>query len=183
MEALKLLTIAEAEQQLPHGYRWELIDGQLYDMSAPSTNHQRIVEYLSRKIGNYIEDHNGQCEVLPAPYDVQLDANDDRTKLQPDVIVVCDPNKLTRKRCIGAPDWVVEVVSPTSQSRDYLLKMRKYQAAGVREYWTINPELDEIRVYRFAESGTDFTAFKFESIIKVGIYPDLYIDFSKCRIK
>ena len=120
-------TIADVEA-LPEGTRAELIDGEIfYNMAAPTVVHQEIVGFLTRKIGNYIESNNGKCKVYPAPFDVQLSANDKYNLVQPDVTVVCDRDKLSNgKRCIGAPDWVIEVVSPSTENNDYIRKLMKY---------------------------------------------------------
>ena len=98
---------------LPEGSRAELIDGQIYYMAPPSTKHQRILSFLHLEIGNYIRARNGECEVFPAPFAVFLFA-DDSKYLEPDISVVCDKNKLNDHGCNGAPDWVIEIVSPSS---------------------------------------------------------------------
>lgn len=168
-------TVADMEA-LPESTRAELIDGVIYDMAAPTIAHQRIVGFLTVEISLYIRSKGGKCEVFPAPFDVQLD-KDEYTLVQPDISVICDKDKLSNgKRCIGAPDWVIEVVSPSSDTSDYKLKLFKYQAAGVREYWIIDPDAERISVFRF-ESDT-FQILPFTATVKSGIYPDLEINFS-----
>lgn len=117
MTHIKKYTIKDIDA-LPDGQRAELIDGQIYNMSAPNTKHQRLVMYLSNSIFNYIETNNGDCEVFPAPFAVFLDA-DDKTYVEPDISVICDPEKLTDKGCNGAPDWIIEIVSQSSRYMDY----------------------------------------------------------------
>ena len=96
---------------LPDGKRAELIDGQLYYMAPPNTKHQRILSFLHLEIGNYIRENKGTCEVFPAPFAVFLSA-DNSKYLEPDISVICDINKLNDHGCHGAPDWVIEIVSP-----------------------------------------------------------------------
>ena len=103
---------------LPEGQRAELIDGQIYMMVTPSMVHQRIVMRLSATIWDYIRSHNGDCEVFPAPFAVFLNA-DDKTYVEPDISVICDNNKLNDKGCNGAPDWIIEIVSPSRRARDF----------------------------------------------------------------
>ena len=129
---------------LPEGKRAELIDGQIYDMAPPGRIHQELVQQLSRTIGNYIADHKGTCKVYPAPFAVFLN-QDDKTYVEPDISVICDNGKLDDRGCNGAPDWVIEIVSQSSQRMDYLTKLFKYRTAGVREYWIIKEPVKYIR--------------------------------------
>lgn len=153
---------------LPDGQRAELIDGQIYYMEPPGLAHQRIVSYLHSKIYSYIERNAGSCEVLPAPFAVFLNDEDDTTYLEPDISVVCDRGKLDEKGCHGAPDWVIEVVSASSRPRDYIRKMVKYNMAGVREYWIVDPEKEITTVYQFDKETMEQYAFGNE--VPVGIY-------------
>ena len=164
---------------LPEGQRAELIDGKLYMMATPSMIHQRIVMELSYKIRDYIEQHNGSCEVFPSPFAVFLNA-DDKIYLEPDISVICDKDKLTDEGCKGAPDWIIEIVSPTSRPRDYGKKLFMYRTACVREYWIVDPERNLIMQYNFEHDIiSDHT---FSDRIKSGIYEDFEIDFSKIKI-
>ena len=106
---------------LPEGTRAELIDGKFYDMAPPSRIHQEISYQLSRVIGNYIAEKGGNCKVYPAPFAVNLDA-DDKDWVEPDISVICDPNKLTNRGCSGAPDLIIEIASPASSKMDYIKK-------------------------------------------------------------
>ena len=164
---------------LPDGERAELIDGQIFYMAPPSTKHQRILHYFDRTIGNYIQSKSGSCEVFPAPFAVFLN-EDDRTCVEPDISVICSPEKLTDKGCAGAPDWIIEIVSPGSRRMDYYTKLFKYRTAEVREYWIVDPEKNRITVYNFESEDT--TEYTFADLVKAGIYEDLSIDFSQLTI-
>lgn len=160
---------------LPDHRRAELIDGQIYDITPPSRKHQRIAGELFATIRNYIKQNNGTCEVNIAPFAVFLNGND-TNYVEPDISVVCDLGKLNDKGCTGAPDWMIEIVSPSSRRMDYFIKLFKYRTAGVREYWIVDPEKNRITTYNFeSEDTNDYT---FTDSVKVGIYEDLYIDFS-----
>ena len=153
---------------LPDDVRAELIDGVLYDMATPSTYHQIIAGSIYTQLSNHIKSHNGACLPFIAPTDVQLDC-DNKTMVQPDVFVICDPSKLTKARIYGAPDFVVEVLSQSDWHRDIVLKLRKYRLAGVREYWIVMPENRKVLVYFFEESPYS-EEFTFEDDIPVNIW-------------
>ena len=106
---------------MPDGQRAELIDGQVYNMAPPSRIHQEISYQISRLLGNYIESNGGKCRVYPPPFAVNLDA-DDKDWAEPDISLICDPNKLTDRGCSGAPDLIFEIVSPSSRRMDYIIK-------------------------------------------------------------
>lgn len=162
---------------LPEGERAELIDGQIYDMAPPSYKHQKLVSEFTQSIGQYIKAHNGSCEVIPAPFAVFLN-QDDRTYVEPDISVICDHNKLSDRGCEGAPDFIIEIVSPGTQKRDYGIKLFKYRNAGVREYWIVNPAKKIVNVYCFDdEENTDL--YSFEDNIPVGIYPGFSINIQE----
>ena len=165
---------------LPDGQRAELIDGELYMMATPSRIHQRIVMELSFRIRDFIGRKNGDCEVYPSPFAVFLNA-DDKNYLEPDISVICDKGKLTDEGCNGAPDWIIEVVSPSSRPMDYNKKLFKYRTAGVREYWIVDPERNLITVYNFEHD--EMTDYAFSEKVKAGIYEDLEIDFSGISIE
>ncbi len=131
---------------LPEGQRAELIDGQIYMMAPPNTNHQRLSYAIARKISNYIDKKNGECEVFLAPFAVFLN-KDDRNYVEPDISVICDKNKLDERGCNGAPDWIIEITSPSNPQNDYGIKLFKYRTAGVREYWIVNPQKNSVMVY------------------------------------
>lgn len=152
---------------LPEGTRAELIDGDMYMLAAPGRTHQRILGSMYRKISDYIDVNNGSCEVDIAPFAVFLN-EDDRTYVEPDISVVCDPSKLDERGCNGALDWIVEIVSPGSKRMDYFTKLFKYRIAGVREYWIVDPEKEKVMVYLF-DCG-DASMYDFTDEIPVGIY-------------
>ena len=160
---------------LPEGQRAELIDGVVYDMAPPSRIHQITLNYINMQIYNYIEKNNGTCEVNVAPFAVFLN-KDNKNYVEPDISVISDPNKLTDKGCIGAPDWIIEIVSPSSRRMDYMIKLFKYRTAGLREYWIVDPMRNRVTVYNFeTEDNAEYTL---SDRVKVGIYEDLEIDFS-----
>ncbi|MCD7884077.1 MAG: Uma2 family endonuclease [Lachnospiraceae bacterium] len=176
--ARERLYTVEDIADLPDGQRAELIDGVIYDMSTPSRQHQKISMALATAIQNYIAAQKGNCEVYAAPFAVFLDQND-YNYFEPDITVVCDPSKLSDRGCEGVPDWIIEIVSPSTQSRDYGIKLFKYRMAGVREYWIIDQRENRIAVYDF-ENDSMYKAYTFSEQVPVGIYDgDLQIDFSK----
>lgn len=169
MEALRkedIYTIKDI-YALPDGERAELIDGQIYYMAPPSWKHQRISGKLHQKIANYIDSNHGQCEILAAPFAVFLN-NDEKNYFEPDISVICDISKLDEKGCHGAPDWIIEIVSPSSKARDYLAKLFKYRTAGVREYWIVDPDKHMTTVYSFEKDTVE--QYDFGEEIPVGIY-------------
>lgn len=161
---------------LPEGERAELIDGQLYSMAPPSFHHQKLVGEFYRILKNFIEANSGTCEVIPAPFAVNLDS-DDKTWVEPDVSVVCDRSKIGDNRCSGAPDLIIEVVSPSSRKMDYSTKNSLYANAGVREYWIVDPDKERTTVYHFEEDAAP-TIFSFDQDIPVGIFPGLKINIA-----
>ena len=160
---------------LPEGERAELIDGQIYYLAAPTRTHQRILLSLSRKIADYIDSKNGNCEIYPAPFAVYLN-EDDYNYLEPDISVICDPSKLDEKGCHGAPDWIIEIASTGSRSMDYYKKLFKYRTAGVREYWIVDPERKLVTIYNFEKEIMD--QYSFGEDVSVGIYEGFSIRIS-----
>ena len=158
--------------ELPDGERAELIDGKIYYMAPPGMEHQRLVHHFDREIGNYIQGRHGDCEMFPAPFAVFLSDND-RNYVEPDISVICDRNKITEKGCLGAPDWIVEIVSPGSRKMDYYKKLFKYRTAGVREYWVVDPGRAVVTVYSFEQDNME--EYSFGENVPVGIYGDFWI--------
>ncbi len=152
---------------LPEGERAELIDGKIYYMAPPSTRHQRIISDIHYRIKDYIIKNNGECEVLPAPFAVFLN-KDNKNYVEPDISIICDKDKITDKGCHGAPDWVIEIISPGNKEMDYFKKLFKYQAAGVREYWIVDSTKEIVMVYRFEKETME--EYSFGENIPVGIY-------------
>ena len=152
---------------LPDGERAELIDGHIYYMAPPSTKHQRLLTYIITEINLYIRESDGDCEVFPAPFAVFLEGND-KNYVEPDISVVCDRDKITDYGCNGAPDWVIEIVSPSSRKMDYFKKLFKYRTSGVREYWVVDAEKELVTVYDFVHD--DMEEYSFGADVPVGIY-------------
>lgn len=159
---------------LSEGDRAELIDGQLYAMAPPSLKHQKLISEFTQIIGNYIKSHGGGCEVIPAPFAVNLDA-EDKNWVEPDISVICDKKKLTDRGCTGAPDFVIEIVSQSSRKMDYNRKNTLYSDSGVREYWIVDPQKERTTVYYFEEDAAP-TIFTFDQDISVGIFKDFTIN-------
>ncbi|MCI9110177.1 MAG: Uma2 family endonuclease [Lachnospiraceae bacterium] len=157
---------------LPDGERAELIDGKIYYMAPPSRTHQRISGKLYQTIANYIDSTGGKCEIYAAPFAVFLN-DDDINYLEPDISVICDQSKLDDKGCHGAPDWVIEVVSPSSKPRDYMAKLFKYRNAGVMEYWIVDPDKQMTMVYGFEKDIVE--QYNFGEDVPSGIYEGFVI--------
>lgn len=161
---------------LPDGVRAELMDGRIYDMAPPSRKHQRIVGELFAVIREWIKANGGTCEVNIAPFAVFLNG-DGRNYVEPDISVVCDPKKLDERGCTGAPDWVVEVVSPGSRAMEYYIKLFKYRNCGVREYWIVDDERSLVTVYDFEHGSA--ANYAFHDCVPSGIYPGFFIRLSE----
>lgn len=171
---LQIITLEQYET-LPEDARAEVFDGQIYYMASPSQEHQIISMELSTLLNTYLKSKKGTCRVFHAPFDVKL--NDaPLTIVQPDLMIVCDKNKLDEKRCNGAPDFIIEIVSPSNPSDDYIRKPFYYKNAGVREYWIVDPRRKTVTVNYF-EGNLLNVQYSFDSTIKVNIYDDLYINF------
>ena len=153
---------------IPDDQRVELIDGVIYDMGAPTTLHQFGVGDIYAQIRDFIKRKGGNCLPLFSPVDVQLDC-DDKTMVQPDVLILCDRSKLIRRCIMGAPDFVIEILSPSTKRKDASLKLYKYRNAGVREYWMVDLDGERIVVYHFEKDEIP-TIYGAEEEIPVGIY-------------
>ena len=179
MEALQNITYTTDDiYHLPNGQRAELIDGMIYNMSPPNIKHQELSGVLYVQIYNYIKKKKGNCKAYTAPFAVFLNS-DNKNYVEPDISVICDTSKLENGRgCMGAPDWIIEIVSPSTKRMDYGIKLFKYCNAGVREYWIVDPLKNRIMVYNF-ENETNMEEYSFADKIKVGIYEDFEMDFSE----
>lgn len=163
----------------------EIINGEAFMMATPSRIHQEICFEIGRQLGNYLE--GKQCKAYPAPFGVRLFEQDgDRpenvdTMVEPDISVVCDRNKLDKHGCKGAPDMIVEVLSPSTQRHDQLVKLNLYQRAGVREYWIVDPENKTVRVLLQTGEGTLWTheVYRREDVAKVNVLEGCFIELSK----
>ena len=154
---------------------WEIIDGVPYNMAPPGTKHQRISRRLMTELDFYLKDK--KCEAFAAPFGVRFPTEDEpddfiKDALMPDITVVCDKKKLDDKGCRGAPDFIIEILSPSTAKRDLKAKRLLYQKSGVREYWVIDPLHNTIQVFKLNKDGRyDFPEIYAEDdIIKVGIF-------------
>ena len=171
------ITSLEQYESLPEDVRAEIFDGQIYYMASPSQDHQTILTELLVSIRNYLREKGGRCQVFPAPFDVKL-SDHPLTIVQPDIIIVCDKDKLDGKRCNGAPDFIIEIVSPGNPSDDYIRKLYYYKNAGVREYWIVDPRRKTVSVNYF-DGNIVSVQYPFDSVIKVNIFNELLINFSQ----
>lgn len=167
----------EQYNNLPEDSHVEVFDGVIYDMASPPEVHQTISMELSTTINNYIRNKKGGCRIFHAPFDVVL-SEAPLTVVQPDLMVVCDRDKLDGRRCNGAPDFVIEIVSPGNPADDYIRKLYYYKNAGVREYWIVDPRRNTVTVNYFKKNLLNIQ-YSFDAVIKVNIYDDLYIDFAE----
>ena len=172
----ELITLEQYEA-LPENKRAEVFDGVIYDMASPSRIHQSLLLELSSLLNSYVKNRKGNCNVFPAPFDVKL-SDHPLTIVQPDIMIVCDEDKLDENRCNGAPDFIIEIVSPGNPSDDYIRKAYYYKTYGVREYWIVDPKRKTVTVNYF-EGNLISIQYPFDSIIKVNIYEDLFVNFSE----
>ena len=162
----------------PENRRAEVFDDVICDMASPSQIHQMLSMELSNILYNYIKRKNGGCQVFSAPFDVKL-SDKPLTIVQPDIMVICDKDKLDGKRCNGAPDFIIEITSPSNPSDDYIRKLYYYKNYGVSEYWIVDPMTQTVLVYFFEENSFTVRQYSFQDKIKVNLYDDLWIDFTE----
>lgn len=153
---------------LPEDQRVELIDGVFYDMASPTFLHQRIAGEIYRQIANYILEQGGDCQPFVSPVDVQLDC-DEKTMVQPDVGILCHEDKIRKWGVYGAPDFVLEIISPSTKRKDCTKKLSKYMEAGVREYWILDSYQKKLIVY-FFESELCPVIYGLDEPVPIGIY-------------
>jgi Uma2 family endonuclease len=156
-----------------------LIDGIAYMMSAPSTSHQRISMSLSRQLSTFLM--GKQCEVFAAPCDVCLNGlgDEDDTVVQPDLLVVCDESKIDKKRCNGAPDMTIEILSPSTSRRDLFLKLEKYEKAGVREYWVVDPDAKTVKVHILTNGQYVISSYESDDTVPVSVLDGCSIELTE----
>ncbi len=162
---------------LSEGTHAELIDGKLYLLATPNRIHQYLVGELYFSFKVHIRANKGNCHVYISPFAVRLFA-DDSTHVEPDLVVICDKNKLTEKGCNGAPDIAVEIISPSNAKHDYITKLAKYQKAGVREYWIINPETSKTLVMNF-ENSENTGEYDFEETVTSGVLEGFEVNMNE----
>jgi Uma2 family endonuclease len=162
--------------ELKEGERYELMYGEAYAMAAPNTAHQLIVTTLTGELYAFLK--GKPCKVITAPFDVRLfyekDESDD-TVVQPDLVVVCDPEKLGKEGCRGAPDMAVEILSPSNTAVEMNLKLNLYQEAQVREYWIVDPENKRISAYRLKDGQYVMQPYRNRDIVESAVLPGLEI--------
>ena len=168
----------------PDEERWELIDGVAYDMSpAPSLAHQNILGELFFQFRSQLADR--RCSAFLAPFDVRLaegdeDDDDIATVVQPDLVIVCDPGKLDEKGCKGVPDLVIEILSPSTASKDLHEKFKLYERVGIKEYWIVHPSDQIVTVFRREGEGFGRAAmFAGEEQIVVPLLGELVINLKQ----
>ncbi len=167
----------------PDDTRYELIDGMAYAMApAPTRTHQNLVGELFTQVKTALR--GKPCQPFVAPFDVRLphaDESDDKvdTVVQPDVLIVCDPAKLDERGVRGAPDWVAEVLSPSSAKHDLIVKLALYERAGVREYWLLHPTDRLVTVYRLANGQYGRPEIsEMTGTLAIGVLPEVTVDWS-----
>ncbi len=142
-------------------------------MAPPKRIHQKLINRLSQTITNYIDSEHGSCEVYPAPFAVFLNT-DDKNYVEPDLSVICNKDKLDEYGCNGAPDWIIEIVSPSTERMDYGIKLFKYRSSGVKEYWIINPVNRTVNIFDF-ENNEKTGQYSFDNDIRSCIFKDLSV--------
>ena len=157
------------------GVRAELYEGALIMMAPPTQRHQGMLSELHGQLWQFLK--NKPCKVFPAPFGVRL-SDDEDTVFEPDIVVVCDKSKLDGKVCNGAPDFVVEIVSPSTERMDRIYKYRKYQQAGVREYWVLDPKLNLLQAGVLMDGAYITTVYDAEDKAPVSVLEGCVIDLA-----
>ena len=159
---------------LPDGQRAELIDGRIYDMAPPSPLHQKLVGELFASIHSFLKEKGGTCTPYVSPFAVFLSVEENTNYVEPDISVICNPEKITDKGCEGVPDFIIEVVSPSSRRTDYNIKNSLYSQSGVREYWIVDPAKERVTIYHY-ESDAAPTIYPFADTLPVNVFDGLQI--------
>lgn len=163
---------------IPDEKRVELIDGVIYDMAAPTFIHRMFCSEITFRLQYFVREKGGKCIILSSPVDVQLDCND-KTMVQPDIMIVCDRDKILKKVLFGAPDFVAEILSKSTRKKDMGLKLQKYINAGVREYWMVDPDRQKVVVYDLEHEELP-VIYGFEEKVPVQIFDgECVIDFAE----
>ena len=164
---------------LTNGQRAELIDGKIYYISPPSIRHQEIISKLSEIINSFISRNNKNYKIFTSPFPVYI-SNDKKNYVEPDLSIICNESKLKDNKCFGAPDWIIEVVSPKSKWTDYCAKLIKYHHSGVREYWITDHAERIVTTYNFEHET--FNRYTFNDKIPSWTLDNFEIDFSEIQI-
>ncbi|WP_084782123.1 Uma2 family endonuclease [Bacillus niameyensis] len=166
------------------GERIELINGEIFNMSpAPSVRHQKILGELFTAFSNFLR--GKECEVFFAPFDVRLKVEDKQDTeiqnvVQPDLLVICDQNKLDDKGCNGAPDLIIEILSPSSVKLDRWIKYQLYEEVGVKEYWIVDPTNESVEIHLLIDGNYKFQGvFTKEDAISVHVLSGLELDLNQ----
>ena len=166
------------------GERIEIINGEAFMMATPSSRHQEVSGELFRQLANFLE--GKQCKVYPAPFGVRLfEQAGDRpedvdTMVEPDISVVCDRSKIDRHGCKGAPDLIIEILSPSTRRHDRLVKLNLYQRAGVREYWMVDPDNESVQVFTLDNGALKIREdYGPEDVARVNVLEGCFIDLEK----
>ena len=171
-------TLDDYYHVIPDDMRVELIDGVIYNMTAPTSAHQLIGGFIHSRLLQHVLEKGGSCLPMISPLDVQLDC-DEKTMVQPDVVIVCDRDKIINRCIYGAPDFIIEVLSKSTKKKDSVIKLNKYLNAGVREYWIIDPMKQKVIVYDFEHDDYP-EIFGFDAKVPVGIWDgECEIDFAE----
>ena len=168
----------------PEDERWEILDGVPSLQAAPTPMHQEILMELSKQIAVFLT--GKPCRIYPAPFCVRLPQGYEKNQkeiknvVEPDISIICDKSKIDDKGCNGAPDMIIEIVSPSSIKKDRVIKFNLYEKAGVKEYWIVEPDLRLISVFLLQKNGrfSRPEMYTDEDSIKVSSFPDLIIDLS-----
>ena len=162
---------AEDYFRLPDDQRCELIDGVIYDFASPTDRHQDLCGELFYQLMTYVKTNGGKCKPRMAPSDVHLD---NKSVVQPDVYIRCVP-----KSKKASPEFAAEIISPSTRSRDYIIKLKKYMESGVREYWILDHDKDQISVYLFENGDFTLSQYSFSQAVPVAIWDGkCQVDFS-----
>ena len=157
---------------LPEDVRAEIIDGVIYGMAAPTIRHQEILMEITFQVQSFIKSNKGACKVFVAPLDVHIgdtpEKEDRHNSVQPDILIVCDQSKNRVKHYSGAPDFIAEILSPSTSKKDKAEKYRKYKETGVREYWVVDPDACMVMTFDFENDKIGY--YPFSEPIPVAIY-------------
>ena len=168
-------------EDFPEDAYVELIDGVLYSLSSPTIDHQAIALDICIQLKNHVKKNKGRCIVTIAPCDVHLKEDDDKTLVQPDLFITCDRSKIVNGRIKGAPDFVLEVLSPSTKKKDFSIKLKKYVEAGVREYWLVDQDNQKVVVY-LLENDINTFLYTFDDKIPVAIWDnECYVDMKEIQ--
>ena len=168
-------------ENLPEDIRVELIDGYFYEMEAPTKKHQVILQEILIQLTSQIRKNKGDCKVYMAPSDVQLDESN-KTIVQPDLFILCNKDMIKNsRRTVGAPEFIIEVLSESTRKKDMTLKLNKYEACGVKEYWIIDPNKEYIIKYFFVNMSLT-NIYTFNDIVSLELYEGkISVDFSEIK--